>query len=131
LTPIVLDASAGVEMLLRTPLGRRVRTILPQGAQTWVPELYFVEVAGVLRRAERNGAYPESRVRLAFDRLLSAPVRRVQVRSLLSEAWFRRHNLTIADGVYVALADHVGAPLVTTDLNLANAPGLPVAILTP
>jgi len=48
LTSIVLDASAGVEMLLRTPLGRRVRSILPQGAQTWVPELYFVEVAGVL-----------------------------------------------------------------------------------
>lgn len=118
-------------MLLRTPVGRRARSLLPHGSETWVPELYFAEVAGVLRRAERNGTYPAARVRLAFDRLLAAPVRRVQVRSLLSDAWLRRHNLTIADGVYVALADHLGAVLLTLDLNLANAPGLPVRTLTP
>lgn len=127
----MLDASAGVEMLLRTPVGRRVRSLLPHGSETWVPELYFAEVAGVLRRAERNATYPAARVRLAFDRLLAAPVRRVQVRSLLSDAWLRRHNLTIADGVYVALAEHLSAPLLTVDLNLANAPGLPVTTLTP
>lgn len=127
----MLDASAGVEMLLRTPVGRRLRARLPANAETWVPELYFAEVAGVLRRAERAGTHDPARVRLALDRLLGAPLRRVQVRALLADAWFRRNNLTIADGVYVALADHLGAPLVTTDLHLANAPGLPVATLTP
>ncbi|HVF73978.1 MAG TPA: type II toxin-antitoxin system VapC family toxin [Acidimicrobiales bacterium] len=128
---MVLDASAGVEMLLRTPVGRRLRAKLPADAQTWVPELYFVEVASVLRRAEQQGTHDATRVRVAFDRLLRAPVRRVQVRALLADAWFRRRNLTIADGVYVALADHLGATLVTTDLRLANAPGLPVVTLTP
>lgn len=118
-------------MLLRTPLGRRVRSLLPQDAQTWVPEVYFTEVAGVLRRAERQGTHDAARVRLAFDRLLTGPVRRAQVRSLLPDAWLRRHNLTITDGVYVALADHLRSPLVTTDLRLANAPGLPVVTLTP
>ena len=127
----MLDASAGVEMLLRTPVGRRLRTKLPGDAQTWVPELYFAEVASVLRRAEQQGTHDAARVRVAFDRLLGAPVRRVQIRALLVDAWFRRSNLTIADGVYVALADHLGATLVTTDLRPAKAPGLPVVTLTP
>ena len=118
-------------MLLRTPVGRRVRSLLPHDVQTWVPEIYFTEVASVLRRAERRGTHDAARVRQAFDRLLTTPVRRVQVRSLLPDAWLRRHNLTIADGVYVALADHLGTPLVTTDLHLASAPGLPIATITP
>lgn len=79
----------------------------------------------MLRRAERNATYPVASVRVAFDRLLTAPVRRVQVRSLLSDAWLSRHNLTITDGLYVALAEPLGAPLFTLDLKLANAPALP------
>jgi predicted nucleic acid-binding protein len=131
LTPVVLDASAGVELLLRTPTGRRVRSLLRQDVQIWVPEIYFVEVAGVLRRAERQGSHSPGRVRVAFDRLVVAPVQRVQVRSLLPDAWSKRHNLTISDALYVALAAHVGAPLVTVDLRLANAPGLSIATLIP
>lgn len=128
---VVLDASAGVEMLLLTPTGRRLLAILPANPRSWVPEVYFTEVASVLRRHEMHGRYDAARVRLAVDRLVSAPVSRVQVRSLLPDAWGRRHNLTMTDAVYVTLADHLGAPLVTTDLNLANAPGLRVATITP
>lgn len=128
---VVLDASAGVEMLLRTPAGRRLRGKLPAGVRTWVPEIYLTEVAGVLRRDELHGRHDAARVRVAFDRLLSAPVRRVQVRSLLPDAWGWRHNLTITDAVYVTLAHHLGAPLVTTDMKLVNSPGLPVATITP
>ncbi len=88
-------------------------------------------MAGVLRRDELHGRHDAARIRLAFDRLLATPVRRVQVRSLLSDAWGWRHNLTVTDALYVTLAQHLGAALVTTDLNLANTPRLPVAIVTP
>ncbi len=42
-----------------------------------------------------------------------------------------RHNLTIADALYVVVAQHLGAPVVTTDLRLARSPGLRVATITP
>lgn len=95
------------------------------------PEHYFAEVAGVLRRAEINGRHTEAQVRIALDRLLAAPLRRVSVRSLIPEAWLLRHNMTVADSLYVVIARHLGADLVTTDLRLANSPTLPVATITP
>ena len=118
-------------MLLRTPTGRRLLAKLPADLRTWVPEVYFTEVASVLRRDEMHGRHDATRVRLAFDRLVSAPVSRVQVRTLLPDAWGWRHNLTITDAVYVTLAQHLGAALVTKDLNLVNSPGLSIATITP
>ena len=40
-----------------------------------------------------------------------------------------RKNIIIHDAVYVALARHLGAPLLTGDRRLAGAPNLPVQIL--
>ena len=68
---------------------------------------------------------------MALSRLLSAPARRVSVRPLVAEAWLLRHDLTVADALYVVMAQHLNAPLVTADLRLASAPSLPVATITP
>jgi predicted nucleic acid-binding protein len=67
-----------------------------------------------------------ARIATLFASLTTAALRRVQVRPLLTEAWAKRPNLTIADAVYVVLAEHLDATLVTSDLNLANAPTLTV-----
>jgi predicted nucleic acid-binding protein len=103
LTHIVLDASAGVELALRTPSGRRLRRRMPAGATAWVPEHYYVEAVAVLRREELNRRFNAARVQLALDRLLSAPARRVSIKPLIAEAWSQRHNLTIADALYVVV----------------------------
>lgn len=42
---------------------------------------------------------------------------------LLGRAWELRQNLTIYDGVYVALAERLGTTLVTADNRLGQAPG--------
>lgn len=131
MTRVVLDASAGVEIALQTPDGLRIESQLPQPASLWVPEHYFTEVAGVLRRCEINGRYPTARVQAALDRLITGPTSNVAVKPLLSEAWTMRHNLTIADALYVVVAIHAGAALATADLRLANAPNLPVETITP
>ena len=55
MTTYVLDASAGADLLLDTLGGRSILNQLQSGAQWWVPEHYFVEVASVLRRAELGG----------------------------------------------------------------------------
>jgi predicted nucleic acid-binding protein len=130
-TPVVLDASAGVEILLLTPMGRRLLAKLPLDIEEWVPELYFAEVAGVLRRQGSHHRYPKARIDTALGRLLSSPVRRVQVQPLLREARQMRQKLTVAGAVYVVMAHHLGAPLVTTDLRLAATPGLAVSTVVP
>jgi predicted nucleic acid-binding protein len=48
------------------------------------------------------------------------------VRGLLSDAWGLRANLAFPDAVYVALAVHLGADLLTDDHRLAGVPNLPV-----
>jgi predicted nucleic acid-binding protein len=53
------------------------------------------------------------------------------VKPLLVEAWTLRHNLTIADALYVVVASHLKAALVTADRRLANSPGLPVTTIVP
>ncbi len=42
---------------------------------------------------------------------------------LLPRIWELRHNLTAYDGAYVALAEALGAPLLTRDAWPARAPG--------
>jgi hypothetical protein len=46
----------------------------------------------------------------------------VRVATLLPEAWSLRHNLTVADALYVVLARHLDAVLVTADRRLASSP---------
>ncbi len=125
-TPVVVDASAGVEILLQTPIGRRLLAQLPLDAEEWVPELYLAEVAGVLRHRAIEQCFPAARLEAALGRLLTWPVRRVQVQPLLHEARQIGQNLTIAGATYVVLARHLGAPLVTTDRRLAATPGLAI-----
>ena len=57
------------------------------------------------------------------------PLRVTQVRWLFADAWRPRSNATIADAIYVALAEHLDAALLTDDHRLANTPNLPVRAL--
>ena len=124
MTTYVLDASAGVELLTDTIRGRTIQARLQSGATWWVPEHYYIEVASTLRRGDLTGAYPTAQVADAFTKLTTARLRRAQVRPLLTAAWARRANITVADAIYVALAHHLRATLVSADINLCNAPGL-------
>ncbi len=66
-----------------------------------------------------------------MSRLLVAPLRRVQIRPLLSEAWTLRENITIADALYVVMARHLNGPLITLDAKLAASPTIDVSVIVP
>jgi predicted nucleic acid-binding protein len=67
--------------------------------------------------------------RTAFDQLLALRVRRTDTLPLLREAWALRHNVTMADALYVVLARRLGVVLVSGDARLRNAPNLDVRIV--
>jgi predicted nucleic acid-binding protein len=128
---LVLDASAGFELLVETKRGQRLLDQVPAGAEWWVPEHYFLETAAALRRAELRGVVTLAAAQAAATRLRVSRVHRVQVLPLLDEAWSRRGHLTIGDALYVVLAEQLSAVLVTGDVKLAGSPGLAVRTITP
>ena len=129
MTPVVIDASAGVELVADTVRGRALRALVPPDAVPWVPETFFVEVGSVLRRWDLNAILTPDQITKAIRQLAAWPLRIVQVRALFADAWLLRENLTFADATYVALAGNLSGKLLTDDHKLANAPTLSVPVL--
>lgn len=71
----VLDASAGVELLLETATGAALQLRLPAGVGR-VPEIYYAEVAGTIRRMGRAEIIARTHAAAALDDLLAAPLHR-------------------------------------------------------
>jgi predicted nucleic acid-binding protein len=120
---IVLDASAAVEVLLQSPVGAAWgERLLTSAVSLHAPHLLDVEVAQVLRRFVREGDVTASRAREALADLADLQVERYPHELLLPRAWELRDNLTAYDAVYVALAELLGATLLTRDDRIRTAP---------
>jgi predicted nucleic acid-binding protein len=121
---IVLDASALLEVLLRTPAAKSVEARIFKSEETLhAPHLLDLEVAQVLRRYVIGGAIEETRAREALTDFQDLPLERYAHTFLLPRVWELRRNLTAYDAVYVALAEILETPLVTRDARLAKASG--------
>lgn len=95
------------------------------------PSLIDLEVLSVLRRQLRLGNLDNRRAGLAVADLRMLALARYSPLDLVSRVWALRDNLTSYDGAYVALAETLDCPLVTSDERLARASGLgcPVELL--
>jgi len=121
---IVLDASAAIDWLLQTPGGQRVeQRIYSRNESLHAPHLLDVEVTHVLRRLQREGTISDRRAGEAVKDLIDLRITRYPHVVLLPRIWRHRHNLSAYDAAYVALAEELGAPLVTRDSRLAGASG--------
>ena len=122
---IVADASAMLEVLLRTPAAPAIEERLFEGGETLhAPHLIDLEVVQVLRRYAAAGEISAERAREALDDLAAFRLRRWAHEPLTLRIWDLRQNLTAYDAAYVALAEALGAPLLTRDRRLASAPGI-------
>lgn len=109
----VLDASAFLD---------EVVVGVPHGVDSIeVPVIFDVEIVSALRRRERAGdldaATAEAIVRLWEEH----QVKRHDLPRIRARMWAMRHNVSPYDAAYVALAEALGIPLVTTDRRLARA----------
>lgn len=119
---LVLDASAVVELALRTPLGRTIgaRIFDPDDA-LHAPHLIDVEVVHTLRRGVRLRAIEIAEAAEALDFFRDLDLERHPHGPLLHRMWSLRDNLTAYDAVYVALSESLDATLLTCDEKLARA----------
>ena len=121
---IIVDASALLDVLLRTPAADAVEDqVFAPGETLHAPHLIDVETAQVIRRYAANGNIDGERGRLALADLADFPLQRYPHDFLLPRIWSLRNNLTAYDAAYVALAEALDAPLLTRDRRLAAAAG--------
>ena len=66
----------------------------------------------------------DERAREALEDLGDLDLNRYPHDVFLSRIWTLRRNATAYDAVYLALAESLPAPLLTTDARLANIPGV-------
>lgn len=121
----VLDASAVVEVLLGTALGRSVADrIADPRLSLDAPHLLDVEVAQALRRLVNAGELEVEAAAVALDDLRALDIERHAHEPLLDRVWALRDNLTVYDAVYVALAEALDTTLLTCDARVGRAPGI-------
>jgi predicted nucleic acid-binding protein len=80
-----------------------------------------VEVASALRRLLLRGDVSQDRAEQALHDYLDLPLSRSGHRALLGRVLSLRTNFSAYDATYVALAERLGARLLTSDEALARA----------
>ena len=123
---VVVDASAMVDLLVGSPPARAIGERL-RGSQVHVPAHFDAEVLSALGRLVRAGKLSARQAADRVRRLQRVPAERHSLPPLLLQAWQMRQNLRLVDALYVALAQQLDAPVLTTDARLASA--TPVAQL--
>lgn len=120
---LVVDASCLCEVLVGGPQSENVRRRLAPEEDQAAPHVIDVEVLGFVRRENLRGRLDPTAADQAVEDLQAWPGERFGHRLLLPRAWQLRHTVRGWDAVYVALAEALGAVLLTTDLRLARATG--------
>ena len=119
---IVIDSSAMVEWVLHTPLAEPLGDKLAElGGELHAPHLLDIETTHSLRRMTLLKQIESGRAYEALQDFKDMQVVRYPHWAHLDRIWALRSNLTAYDAVFVALAENLGAPLVTADRKMAAA----------
>jgi predicted nucleic acid-binding protein len=120
----VVDASVIVTSLIRgghANWAEEQLSVAGANRSLWAPHLIDAEVGHSLRRRVAAQKLRNDHALAALSRLAGLPLRRIVHTGLLDRAWQLRHNFSFYDGLYVALAEQLGTPLLTLDRRLAKA----------
>ena len=113
---LVIDCSAAIAAVRSGAKPYRI----PR-ANLYAPELIDVEYLSALRRFVTQRELSQAQATVYLSTWISTPIRRCRHKPLLARIWELRENISAYDASYVALAENLGAPLVTADLRLASS----------
>ena len=125
---LIVDASCLYEVVADGVASEQVRERLARDEDHAAPHVVDVEVLGVVRRHHMLGLLDATAAQQAVDDLRDWPGERFGHRGLLERGWELRDRVRGWDAMYVALAEVMGATLVTLDGRLGRVAGLDCAI---
>ncbi len=128
---LVVDASCLYAVVADGVDAEPVRARLADDTDHAAPHVVDVEVFSVIRRDHARGILDRTAADQAVDDLRTWPGERYDHRLLLERAWELRDNVRGWDAMYVALAEALGATLLTLDTRLASVSGLSCAMELP
>jgi predicted nucleic acid-binding protein len=128
---IVVDASCLYEVVVDASRAESIRQRLSADADQAAPHVVDIEVFSLIRRDFLRRSLDDTGAALAVADLRSWPGERYGHRALLARAWELRDNVRGWDAAYVALAEVLGATLLTLDhrLSQAQGPKCPIEVL--
>lgn len=130
MTSLVVDASVAVKWCLpviQEQLVPQAVSLLENfrrgSIRFLVPDLFWTELANALWKAVQRSRLSLRNAEFAFSRVQELDLPTIPSAPLLLDALrlATNHDRTVYDSVYVVLAVHAGAELVTADERLANA----------
>ncbi len=121
---LIVDASCLYQVVADAAGAEPVRDRLAFDQDHAAPHVIDVEVFSIIRRDHMLGRLDGTAARQAVDDLREWPGERFGQRSLLERAWELRGHVRAWDAMYVALAEALGATLITLDRRLGRAAGL-------
>ena len=117
-------------MFAQDPVGRWAESAVSE-LDLVGPELALVESCNILRRLELSGSISRLEFRSALRDLLQLEIELFPFAPFAERVWSLRENATSYDAWYVALAEHLGCPLLTLDMRLSRAIGPTCGMITP
>jgi predicted nucleic acid-binding protein len=128
---LVIDASCLYEVVADALRAEQVRERMAVDPDHAAPHLIDIEVLSVVRRDHMLARLDPTAARQAVEDLRDWPGERFGHRPLLDRAWELRADVRPWDAMYVALAEALGATLLTLDGRLARVKGLGCPVEVP
>ncbi len=128
---IVVDASVIVDLLAADDIHRRTaaRERLTSGDAIFAPAYLDIEIVSAMRGLARRSDVLAADAPALIALSLRMPIRReLLARATADRIWQLRENMTAYDAGYVALAEQLGASLLTCVRKYTTVPGLRCAV---
>jgi predicted nucleic acid-binding protein len=117
----VIDTSAVVDYLLDLDSAGEVERLIATEGELAAPDVVVFEALSALRRLSLRGEVSEDRGAAAVADLGELRLALFPSMDLRERAWGLRDNMTVADALFVALAEQLSEPLASRDRPLLKA----------